>query len=75
MTFPSVDGGHLVLVQPLVGDREATGRGRSRRDGKVGSPNSSDRPSAVRPRSTVPKAHSAIDAVAPLIVGRCTRRR
>ena len=30
-----------------------------RRDGKVGSPNSSTRPSASRPRCTTAKAHSA----------------
>ena len=46
-----------------------------RRDGAVGSPNSSGRPSAVNGRVTTVKAHSARDSPAGSGSGRCTRRR
>ena len=46
-----------------------------RRDGKVGVPNSSGRPSAVRPRSTTVKAHSACEVAAGSGSGRWTRSR
>ena len=46
-----------------------------RRDGKVGRPYSSARPSASRPRRTVAKAHSASDSAAGIGSGRWTRSR
>ena len=57
------------------GPRSAHRRGTNRREGNVGSPNSSDRPSAVSPRSTTVKAHSARDVAAGSGSGRWTRRR
>ena len=47
----------------------------NRRAGAVGSPTSSGRPSAVSPRSTTAKAHSARDTRAGSGSGRCTRSR